>query len=311
MTDRDRGIRVLLVAPGPRFSTFDMFQYYRDALARRPEVAELTCFNYHVYLEYHATARKEYYGEHENAPGFKEAVVARATRELLTEVWVTSPDVVLFIDGTQMQPEIFQWMQQFRDDSGRDFITSVYITESPYLDDVNFRIMSTCDVSFINDKRGLRDFQSRNRGVAHYLGHSFASSVHYPDLRCSPNIDVFCCGRSMRNAPTARDVDGIGLSAAYRVRQHLLQIGAVEHEVGEAVAFDGFGAKIEQLLGLAGVPDADFLTVRFPADRLDLGAQTELVEHAGAIGTDLEAGADLHDFGRLLVDVDVEAAFEQ
>ena len=45
--------------------------------------------------------------------------------------------------------------------------------------------------------------------------------------------------------------------------------------------------------------------------RLSASSRPERVEHAGAVGADLDAGADLLQLGRLLVDLDVEAALEQ
>ncbi len=57
----------------------------------------------------------------------------------------------------------------------------------------------------------------------------------------------------------AIEVDRVRPLAADRVEQHGMQVAAVEHHVGKAIALDRDRAEIEQLPGLAGAPEPDFL----------------------------------------------------
>ena len=57
----------------------------------------------------------------------------------------------------------------------------------------------------------------------------------------------------------AVEVDRVGPLAADRVEQHRVQVAAVKHHVGKAVALDRDRAEIEQLPGLAGAPEPDLL----------------------------------------------------
>ena len=91
------------------------------------------------------------------------------------------------------------------------------------------------------------------------------------------------------------------------VEQHGVQIAAVEHHVGEAVAFDRDRAEIEKLPGLAGAPEPYLLTGDDDAEPLSLRAKPQRIEHARAVRADLHAGAELLELRRLLIDIDADA----
>ena len=109
----------------------------------------------------------------------------------------------------------------------------------------------------------------------------------------------------------AAEMDGVRPLAADGVEQHGVQVAAVEHHVGKAVAFHRDGAEVEQLPGLAGAPEPDLLAGDDDAEPLRLRAETERMEHAGAVGADLDAGAELFQLGRLLIDIDADALADQ
>ena len=91
----------------------------------------------------------------------------------------------------------------------------------------------------------------------------------------------------------------------------LMQIAAMDRDVGEAVAGDRLGAKVEQLPGLAGVPQPDFLAGRNHLHRGEIVLEPERMQHPRAVGADLDAGADLAQFFGLLVDRDIDATPQQ
>src|SRR5438128_7878412 len=116
----------------------------------------------------------------------------------------------------------------------------------------------------------------------------------------------------LREAGTAgAKVDGVGLLAAHCAREDLEQIGPVDGEIGKAVALDRCRAEIEELPGLAGIPQPDFLALRFARERFQLLAHTERVKNARPIRGELHARADFLELLRLLVDLDIEARAEQ
>ena len=106
-------------------------------------------------------------------------------------------------------------------------------------------------------------------------------------------------------------MDRSRLLAPYRIRQYTEEIGPIHGEVGIPVALDRDGAEIEQLPGLAGAPEPDFLAGRLAGKRLELLADAQLMEHARAVRSELQSGAHFRQLRRLFVDVDVAAAPEQ
>src|SRR5262249_57669522 len=92
------------------------------------------------------------------------------------------------------------------------------------------------------------------------------------------------------------------------VRENAMQVGAVEHEVGRAVAFRRGRAELEPIPGLARAPVTN-LPPRGPhRDCVERLRQTERIENAAAVRADLNARAHLPQLRRLLVDVDIEPA---
>ena len=81
----------------------------------------------------------------------------------------------------------------------------------------------------------------------------------------------------------AVEMDRVRPFAADRVEQYGMQVAAVKHHVGKAVALDRDRAEVEQLPGLPGAPQPDFLAGDDHADLLDRLAKAERVEHAGAV----------------------------
>ena len=107
------------------------------------------------------------------------------------------------------------------------------------------------------------------------------------------------------------EMNGAGLCLQHRLRDHAMQIAAMDGDVGKAVALDRFQAEVEQLPALPGIPQPDRLAGRQHLNLFQRLLEPERVKHAGAVGADLHAGAKLAQLGRLLVDIDVDAAANQ
>jgi hypothetical protein len=102
-------------------------------------------------------------------------------------------------------------------------------------------------------------------------------------------------------------VNALGLEAAHGAGEHVKEVRAVDREIGIAVALDRDGSEVEELPGLARVPQADLLAGRLAGQRLQLLADAERVERARAVRAELQSGADFLQLGSLLVDLDVAA----
>src|SRR5688572_26202742 len=74
--------------------------------------------------------------------------------------------------------------------------------------------------------------------------------------------------------------------------EHVQQVWTVDREVRISVALDRDLAQVEELPGLARVPQADFLARGLTGKRLERVTDAERVERARPVGTELQAGAD-------------------
>src|SRR5207244_1217784 len=116
----------------------------------------------------------------------------------------------------------------------------------------------------------------------------------------------------LRHADTfAVELDGVGLRVPDRFEQRRVQVATVEHHVREAVALDRDRAEVEQLPSLPGAPQPNFFAGNDHAGPLNRVAQAQRIKHARAVRADLYAGAELLQFGRLLVDRDRNAVADE
>jgi len=89
-----------------------------------------------------------------------------------------------------------------------------------------------------------------------------------------------------------------------------MQITAVDGDVGKTVALDRLHAEVEQLPALAGIPESDCLAGRQHLHALQRRFESQRMQHARAIGTDLHASPELAQFGRLFINFNVDTASE-
>src|SRR5262245_37095066 len=105
--------------------------------------------------------------------------------------------------------------------------------------------------------------------------------------------------------------DGVGLSRAHRAGEKAVQIGAMQHEMRRAEALDALVAEIEPVPGLARAPVPQLAPLGADLHPGERRFQAEREQHTRAVRADLDAGADLPELARLLVDLDIDAAREQ
>ena len=85
----------------------------------------------------------------------------------------------------------------------------------------------------------------------------------------------------------------------------------MHEDVRRAVALLRDRAEVEGRPGLAGVPQPRRLAGGEELRRLERVLEAQRMQHARAVGADLHAGADLAQFRRLLVDLDLDPAPDQ
>src|SRR5690606_16887154 len=93
--------------------------------------------------------------------------------------------------------------------------------------------------------------------------------------------------------------------------EHLMKVVAVDGDVGKAVACDGLRTKVEELPGLPGIPQPDFLATRLASHGHDRLLEPQRKQDARAVGADLNARADLPQFRGLLKDGDLKPLPQQ
>lgn len=210
--------KILVVAPGALYSTFDTYTNYLDAFDCQVATTAVG-FAYHYVLEYHTVAREamqERYGS-----GFEEDAtidIIRASRELLIEIYLHKPDYVFVIDGSKFPPNLFRLIRQFRKDTGAKFVLSCYVTEAPYINDVTDDYASFFDVIFTNDKYdAVRRMEKTGKNNVAYLPHSYDLFRHYSNEDNAPKkYDVFFCGTLFpERAKLLSQVDWTGINAVF------------------------------------------------------------------------------------------------
>jgi hypothetical protein len=93
--------------------------------------------------------------------------------------------------------------------------------------------------------------------------------------------------------------------------QEFRQIAAMEMIVGRAEGRLDLRAERRALQRAAIIPAALVHGERSHADFVHRGLQSQPDQQARGVGADLDAGADLADGGRLLVDMDIETGLQQ
>lgn len=192
-------MKIMVVAPGPRHSTFDVYNYYLQTLKSEniESVVDAVGFVYHNFITYHHAAITKLH------PGMDEATVesimlSRASRELLLDVIINKPDVLFFVACAGIPVDVYSLLGQIRQELNRKFIMAGYFTESPYMDNMQKIFVPFMDILFVNDKYSLSVFDPENNKHVYYLPHSYYPKVHYPgngmDIDSKYKSDILFCG---------------------------------------------------------------------------------------------------------------------
>lgn len=195
-------MRILIVGPGARHSTYDVYKYYVDAMQNNENI-ELFTFDYHNILDWH------YDSICYHMPGLEpdmqlKVAVSRASREVLLDILLKKPDVVHVIAGTAFPEFVWKHLTDLRSRIQDKYIISLHLTESPYQDAFQLEIAKYADILFVNDKYSLKTFDPGNEKHVHYLPHSYDPKVHRPDYELGEEFvsDVFFTATPFRERGT-------------------------------------------------------------------------------------------------------------
>ena len=188
----NNNLKVMIVAPGANFSTYDMYKYYTAAFKHVLGAQNAVGFPYHSWIEYHMDALSVMPNKPESEEDRASVAITYASRELIADISIEMPDVVLFIDGTRVPPPIYNYIKNMRKRCGYPRFIGAYLTDEPYISDLTKGLISSLDFIFCNDKQVVDDYGNRNMW---YLPHSYSEDVHYPGEESSEYAsDVFFCG---------------------------------------------------------------------------------------------------------------------
>ena len=170
-------MKILLVAPGAVYSTYDCYKYQLEAMHDNKEV-EVQGFNYHNTLTFNRVALDKLFAHYSEAD--KQAVASvRSAREIILDAIVFKPDVVMFVSGTLIPPEVYIELANVRHELNRPFAIAIYFTESPYMNEMQDAFTRYADVLFVNDKYAVDRYDPDHSHYIEYLPHSFNPKVHY------------------------------------------------------------------------------------------------------------------------------------
>jgi spore maturation protein CgeB len=181
-----------VVAPGPKFSTFDTFLYYHDAFKRLGH--EVMAFQYHDHFAYHATALAHLEGVDGEEYELQRRAIGLASESLISRIARTAPDLVFIISGLALPINVWDWLDTFNDSLKKRFMTMILFTESPYIDDSQFPILARVDVAATIDVASLEAFRAINENSI-YVRHAYNPEVHkIPPISKEHNADVIMIG---------------------------------------------------------------------------------------------------------------------
>lgn len=168
--------RVMVVAPGPHYSTKDV---YDGALAglRATGAVDVLGLDYHFDLMVAGRIEDELEGDEAARFG---NLTSYASHRAVAMAMAFRPDLILFISGTIFPPAVAAMLGQYTR-------TAVWLTESPYQDEGEYAVQSFYRTAFTNERlmvdrliaKRIEDAHPYPADV-HYLPHAFDPDRHYP-----------------------------------------------------------------------------------------------------------------------------------
>ncbi len=171
-------MKILLVYPGTRHSTYDVALGYHEALEELGH--DVAPFNFHDYLDYHAGALAYWRRVNPNFDLDDDQVmeywIRWSSEALIIHIVEEAPDLILIVSGLTLHKHTYRLMDRF------NLPKAVIFTESPYIDRRQATILTHGGVhlAFTNDKNSVIPLRGTTGKPVEYLPHSFSPRRHYP-----------------------------------------------------------------------------------------------------------------------------------
>ncbi len=161
-------MRALVVAPGPQFSTWDVFRgWCRGLLDCGVDVLP---FDLDVYLNAFSGMKKVDPDSGDIADMFPDGELLNFAGEFLqAELYRWWPDLVVVVQATFIPTHIMDIIRT------RRHKLVILHTESPYEDDRQVEVAEHADINLLNDPINIDRFER-----AHYMPHAYDPTVHRP-----------------------------------------------------------------------------------------------------------------------------------
>ena len=195
-------MRVLLLWPSHSNSTFNVANFYNNALHRLN--VKVANFVYSQELILQNLAINAFRGT-ENVPYDGEAILL-SNRLLMGYVASAAPDVILCVCGLDVYKSAWKWLHDFRSNLKKPYKIVTIYTESPYRPSEELELAQYSDYVFTND----RDFVGRLRKInprSWYLPQAYDDKVHYPEAREKKHGAYFCGSGFLSRIETFSKVD--------------------------------------------------------------------------------------------------------
>lgn len=168
--------RVMVVAPGPHYSTKDV---YDGAVAGLHAIGTVDVLGLDYHFDLGVAAKIEGELDADEVDKFG-SLTAYASHRTVAMAMAFRPDLILFISGTIFPPAVAAMLGQYTQ-------TAVWLTESPYQDEGEYAIQSFYRHAFTNERLMVGRIRAKriedghpSPDTVHYLPHAFDPMRHYP-----------------------------------------------------------------------------------------------------------------------------------
>lgn len=173
-------MRILLVYPGHRFSTFDVAEGYANALE---EMGHTVCrCNYHDSVDFYTHSLMHWYsdirGNGHKSPSHEKLLMEATllgSERVAIEALDFAPDVAILVNGLSLHRRAFYLLEVL------SVPKVLLLTESPYLDEQQSVIVEKGWIKgvLVNDKLSVKLYA--DMGIkTEYLPHSYDPKIHFP-----------------------------------------------------------------------------------------------------------------------------------
>jgi len=180
-------MRIMIVYPGTQHSTYDVARGYEKALRQLGHTVK--SFDYHHYIKFYSVALDEWEQRNENYERRIDDAVKFSSERVAIEAVDFVPDVVLVVAGGAFHHRGYMLLYRL------NVPIVLLLTESPYIDDVQSRIVNQGRVSLVltNDRNSISTLLDLTGVETRYIPHSFDPDTHHPG-KSKLQTDVFFHG---------------------------------------------------------------------------------------------------------------------